>query len=75
MAMKFSSWPVAQHSGLDKGERDHFELCLGPCLLDGSLQVEINFSGWLTEKMMALDGILHGSIHISNMQDTIAVDR
>jgi hypothetical protein len=73
--MEISSWPIEQHLGLDKGERDHFELWLGPCLLDGSLRGEINFSGWLTEKLTVLDGILHGSIRISNMQDTIAVDR
>jgi hypothetical protein len=73
--MKISSWQVAQHLGLDKGERDRFEPWLGPCSLDGSLRAEINLSGWLTEKLLALDGILHRLIHISNVQGTIAVDR
>jgi len=75
VAMQISSWPVAKHLGLDKGERNRIEPWLGPCSLDGSLRAEINRSGWLTEKLLALDGALHGLIHTSNVQDTIAVDR
>jgi hypothetical protein len=73
--VKISSWTVAQHLRPDKGERDYLGPWLSRCSLDGSLRAEISLLGWLAEKLLGLDGILHGLIHISNVQDTIAVDR